>query len=106
MRSIKYFLLGMSILTLLACNAVAGLAPTSTPPIIPATATPNPSATPTIPPVPTASPTPLDPLTLAHEKIKHIVIIMQENRSFDSYFGTYPRRGRISNTPMASSRSA
>jgi phospholipase C len=24
------------------------------------------------------------------EKIKHIVIIMQENRSFDHYFGTYP----------------
>src|SRR5579885_2206521 len=23
-------------------------------------------------------------------KIKHIVIIMQENRSFDNYFGTYP----------------
>ena len=23
-------------------------------------------------------------------KIKHIVIIMQENRSFDSYFGTFP----------------
>jgi phospholipase C len=23
-------------------------------------------------------------------KIKHIVVIMQENRSFDSYFGTYP----------------
>src|SRR5580704_14725084 len=23
-------------------------------------------------------------------KIKHIVIIMQENRSFDHYFGTYP----------------
>src|SRR5579875_2596352 len=23
-------------------------------------------------------------------KIRHIVIIMQENRSFDSYFGTYP----------------
>ncbi|GAC1652459.1 MAG: alkaline phosphatase family protein [Vulcanimicrobiaceae bacterium] len=23
-------------------------------------------------------------------KIKHIVIVMQENRSFDSYFGTYP----------------
>ena len=22
--------------------------------------------------------------------IKHIVVIMQENRSFDSYFGTYP----------------
>src|SRR5256884_359518 len=24
------------------------------------------------------------------KKIKHIIIIMQENRSFDSYFGTYP----------------
>src|SRR5919204_531916 len=24
------------------------------------------------------------------EKIKHVVIIMQENRSFDHYFGTYP----------------
>ena len=23
-------------------------------------------------------------------KIKHIIIITQENRSFDSYFGTYP----------------
>src|SRR5450755_3834759 len=24
------------------------------------------------------------------EKIQHFVFIMQENRSFDSYFGTYP----------------
>ncbi|MBX6764440.1 MAG: alkaline phosphatase family protein [Rubrobacteraceae bacterium] len=24
------------------------------------------------------------------EKIKHVIIIMQENRSFDNYFGTYP----------------
>ncbi|HEV3228670.1 MAG TPA: alkaline phosphatase family protein [Solirubrobacteraceae bacterium] len=36
-------------------------------------------------------------------KIRHVVIIMQENRSFDSYFGTYPgadgiprRHGKIS----------
>jgi len=36
-------------------------------------------------------------------KIKHIIVIMQENRSFDSYFGTYPgadgfptRHGRFS----------
>jgi phospholipase C len=27
---------------------------------------------------------------LAIHKIRHVVIIMQENRSFDSYFGTYP----------------
>jgi phospholipase C len=31
---------------------------------------------------------PLDP-ELVH-KIRHVVIIMQENRSFDSYFGTFP----------------
>ena len=24
------------------------------------------------------------------QKIRHVVIIMQENRSFDSYFGTFP----------------
>ena len=24
------------------------------------------------------------------QKIKHVVVIMQENRSFDTYFGTYP----------------
>ncbi len=29
------------------------------------------------------------PLTGIH-KIRHVIIIMQENRSFDSYFGTYP----------------
>src|SRR5690242_14129229 len=38
-----------------------------------------------------ASPTSdVSSLALARQKIKHIVIIMQENRSFDSYFGTYP----------------
>jgi len=36
-------------------------------------------------PAPAAAATP-DPI----HKIQHIVIIMQENRSFDSYFGTYP----------------
>src|SRR5467141_3537320 len=32
------------------------------------------------------------------QKIKHVVMIMQENRSFDSYFGTYPGADGI---PMA-----
>lgn len=27
---------------------------------------------------------------LASKKIEHVIIVMQENRSFDSYFGTYP----------------
>jgi phospholipase C len=34
----------------------------------------------------TVSPTP----AVGIHKIRHVVIIMQENRSFDSYFGTYP----------------
>jgi len=29
------------------------------------------------------------------QKIRHVVVIMQENRSFDSYFGTYPGAGGI-----------
>ena len=41
----------------------------------------------TVPPNSTAIP---PQLALARERIKHIVIIMQENRSFDHYFGTYP----------------
>jgi phospholipase C len=38
---------------------------------------------------------------LAHDgihKIEHVVIIMQENRSFDSYFGTYPGADGIAMT--------
>ena len=40
-----------------------------------------------------ATPTPLAAgtvLELARERIKHVVVVMQENRSFDSYYGTYP----------------
>jgi phospholipase C len=42
-------------------------------------------------PLPTIAPPPhsLDPTDPIH-KIQHVVIVMQENRSFDSYFGTYP----------------
>src|SRR5581483_3544004 len=34
--------------------------------------------------------TPRAAIDPAIHKIKHVIIIMQENRSFDSYFGTYP----------------
>jgi phospholipase C len=40
-----------------------------------------------------AGPLPAGPAadaTVAATKLKHVVVIMQENRSFDSYFGTYP----------------
>jgi phospholipase C len=36
-------------------------------------------------------------------KIRHVVVIMQENRSFDSYFGTYPGADGI---PMSGGRPA
>jgi phospholipase C len=41
------------------------------------------------PPVTTVATLPAVPDTGIH-KIRHIVVIMQENRSFDSYFGTFP----------------
>src|SRR4029453_2545164 len=34
--------------------------------------------------------TPELPIPSGIHKIKHVVVIMQENRSFDSYFGTFP----------------
>jgi phospholipase C len=40
--------------------------------------------------IPTKSAPTGDLLAQARAKVKHIVVIMQENRSFDSYFGTYP----------------
>ncbi len=84
MRALKYFLLAICVVALLACSALTGLVAKPSPVVIVVTATPNVTISP--------SPTPiaLDALTLAHQKIKHVVIIMQENRSFDSYFGTYP----------------
>src|SRR5690349_17852458 len=38
----------------------------------------------------TARITKRDVIPSAIHKIRHVVVIMQENRSFDSYFGTYP----------------
>ena len=38
----------------------------------------------------TSAPAGSDLLSQARTKIKHIVVVMQENRSFDTYFGTYP----------------
>lgn len=71
--------------------------------------TPVPAATETVEPVATTVPaatqtvqlaatttptsavaTPANPGGLVQDKIKHIIVIMQENRSFDHYFGTYP----------------
>ena len=37
----------------------------------------------------------LDGGTSAATPIKHVVVIFQENVSFDHYFGTYPERGEL-----------
>ena len=37
-----------------------------------------------------ASPTTSNEPGVGIHKIQHVVVIMQENRSFDQYFGTYP----------------
>ncbi len=42
------------------------------------------------PTVTSTSPARVDQLALARERIKHVIVIMQENRSFDSFFGTFP----------------
>ena len=87
--------LSMSILTLgllAACATPAlpiSLVSTSTP-----TSAPTASPAPTQTPQPTTAPAPSPTSTASAEdgihKIQHIVVIMQENRSFDTYFGTYP----------------
>jgi phospholipase C len=46
---------------------------------------PHPGAAPS-----TFTPSTVRPSDLAIHKIRHVVMIVQENRSFDSYFGTYP----------------
>jgi phospholipase C len=70
-----------------ACSATGSVIE----PISAAPSQPAPTDFPSIQPTPTVSSSkPADTLSLARSKIKHIVIIMQENRSFDHYFGTFP----------------
>jgi phospholipase C len=70
-----------------ACTVESGAAPdTSTP------QTSSPSASPTPTPTPTLK---------GFDNIQHVVFIVQENRSFDHYFGTYPGAAGI---PMKGGR--
>jgi phospholipase C len=56
----------------------------------PATLTPNFLKSATAIPTAKVEPASDTSTALARAKIQHIIIIMQENRSFDTYFGTYP----------------
>jgi phospholipase C len=64
--------------------------------VVPSPSTPCPNAG-----VELTHPTPAPAVSLdGIHKIQHVIMIMQENRSFDSYFGTYPGADGI---PMAGS---
>ena len=52
--------------------------------LTPALSTPRPIA-----PIPTSPTSTLTTPEVGIHKIQHVIVIMQENRSFDSYFGTY-----------------
>ncbi len=78
-----------------ACAFITGSGPSNAGPTqTPLQNTPVVNPTDWNPPVnsTTVNPTALSGQNLfeAQAKIKHIIIIMQENRSFDGYFGTYP----------------
>jgi phospholipase C len=50
--------------------------------------TPSPVETPTPPPA--AGPSHAEVVAMARRKIKHVVFLVKENRTFDTLFGTYP----------------
>src|SRR5512143_1321075 len=104
MKMFVRFTSGVLVLALLSACTAAPPLPTQAP-AVPTrapqrreTRTPEPSTTATPLPAPTTAPlattAPSAPTTapasLVSDKIKHIIVIMQENRSFDTYFGTYP----------------
>ena len=70
----------------LAFGLLAGCSSAARKPAGSAASLPATSLVPATSVVPAAAPAPPGDLS----KIKHVIVIMQENRSFDSYFGTYP----------------
>ena len=72
-------------------NPASPTVPAPVPPTqngVPTATVPGPGPSPSVPSGP--SNPPASDLTTARSKIKHVVVIMQENRSFDHYFGTFP----------------
>ena len=69
------------------------------PPVSAPTPTPAPSPSPSPTPTPTPPPSQEDAADTA-TPIKHLVVIFDENESFDHYFGTYPEAANPSGEPM------
>ena len=82
---LRVFSLGIA-LAVAGCGSSA----LTTPPDQTAGASPAPTAATTTPGVATAPPPPAPSVAGTIHVIQHVIVIMQENRSFDSYFGTYP----------------
>jgi phospholipase C len=79
---------GLAAIALAMTLTLAATACTS-PGADPRSATPSGSRTPPPTDDPTPTPTPT-PTLRGFENIQHVVFIVQENRSFDHYFGTFP----------------
>ena len=104
MRILLHSVMLVSILVLSACGGAGSLPNTPAGPSTDGAVASAKPASPTAPPatLPAATQAPAtkviakpvqptsNDLALARKDIKHIVVIMQENRSFDEYFGTYP----------------
>ena len=83
--------LGAVLVTFSACTGLSQALPTATPvPPTPTAGAPTPAAAGRATSSTTLAAASSAALALARSKIKHVVVIMQENRSFDSYFGTFP----------------
>ena len=94
----KTFIAGLLVCVILAviaagCMSRPQAVPAGTPavpapaPVFSTAPTSPPPVAPFLPPVSTAVvPAPGEGI----HKIRHVIIIMQENRAFDNYFGTYP----------------
>lgn len=86
-------MVALSCLALLisSCHDSNGGTPTPTP-----TSSPTPSPSPSPTPTPTSS----EDAAITATPIKHLVVIFDENRSFDHYFGTYPKAANVAGEPM------
>src|SRR5215472_3436981 len=86
-RFFLLFLLSVVLVSVLTgCQGLNGItsSPTPTPP--PGGPSPSPTPDPSPTPIPTPTPTPT-PVPTLQTSINHVIIMLQENRSFDSYFG-------------------
>ena len=95
MRTVKHATVLFCLLALTACGTPrraktqASAPPPAMPSLAPSTSAAAKSG-PASAPAASSQPAASDSLVQARQMIKHVVVIMQENRSFDEYFGTYP----------------